>query len=856
MNHPFMKRLICLCLALCTLMNSEAQRVFGTVFDEKGDLLPFSSITVKGTSAGASANNQARFSFSLPPGSYTLVCQHIGYHSQEQKIDLTEDRELSFILKEQKLMMKEVVVKSGAEDPAYEMIRQAIKKRPFYNNQVNGFTCDMYGKDLIRLRNMPDRIFGQKIDRSDKDEMGLDSSGKGIVYLSESVSKVYSKKPDKFRMEVISSRLSGSNGFGFAFPAFISLYTNNVTLFTERLNPRGFVSPIADGAIHYYKFKFLGTFWEDGKAVNSIRVTPRRSFEPLFSGIINITDEDWRIQSFDLTLTKSSQLDILDTVRITQLHVPVGNDVWRVKNQLIYFNFKMFRIDAIGNFLTVYSNYEINPLFSSRVFNNVVIKYDTAVNKRPKTYWDSIRPVPLEPEELNDYKVKDSLFEKRKDSVYPRAYWDSVNRRQNRITFNKILLSGYEKRITNGKKTHTWGFDPLLWNMSYNNAEGVVVNLNGFVRPFVRPGKAQVLFEPNIRYGFSNGHLNAWAGLTFRKRYLNADEQLQRQSLRVSGGTRVSEFNNESPLSPLINSISVLFYGKNYIKTYENTFGSVRFAKRYENGFRLAVEALFEDRRPLNNTTWYTFRKKDSAKITPNYPNERIPEQFAPHQAAIITVDMSFRPGQKYIQLPHAKVPMGSKFPTFSLRYSKGIRNIFGSDADFDKWQFTVKDDRNLKLAGTLRYKAGAGGFLNRKSVFIQDYQHFNGNRTTAASEYLNSFQLADYYGNSTTASFYAFAHLEYHLNGLLTNKIPFFRKLNWNLVSGTNTFFINKDQHYIEAFAGLENILKVFRVDFVAGYLNGKQGRTGIRIGAGGALGSGISAEPGRRRSGIRVDF
>ena len=102
-------------------------------------------------------------------------------------------------------------------------------------------------------------------------------------------------------MEAISSRVSGSNSFGFAFPAFISLYTNNVKLFTERLNPRGFVSPIADGAIRYYKFKFLGTFWEDGKAVNSIRVTPRRQYEPLFSGVINITDEDWRIQSFDLT---------------------------------------------------------------------------------------------------------------------------------------------------------------------------------------------------------------------------------------------------------------------------------------------------------------------------------------------------------------------------------------------------------------------------------------------------------------------------------------------------------------------------------------------------------------------------
>ncbi len=842
---------------LVLVVKLEAQRLYGTVFNERGDLLPFSSITVKGTSIGASANNMARYSFNLSPGKYTLVCQHIGYATQEKQVELNGETELTFILKEQKLVMKEVVVKSGAEDPAYEIIRQAIKKRPYYNGQVNGFICDMYGKDLIKLRNMPDKIFGQKIEKEDKSDMGLDSTGKGIVYLSESVSKIYSQKPDKFKMEVISSRVSGSNSFGFAFPAFISLYTNNVKLFTERLNPRGFVSPIADGAIRYYKFKFLGTFWEDGKAVNSIRVTPRRQYEPLFSGVINITDEDWRIQSFDLTLTKTSQLELIDTLRITQLHVPVGNDVWRVKNQLIYFNFNMFKIDAIGNFLTVYSNYQVNPLFNNRIFNNIVIKYDTAVNKRPKNYWDSIRPVPLEMEELNDYKVKDSLFENRKDTLrYSGRQWDSLNRKRYKLTPKKILLSGYEKRRMSPKRSLTWGIDPLIWNMAYNNPEGVVLNLNGYVQQSRWKGKTQVSFEPNIRYGFSNGHLNAWASLAIRKRVLNEQEQLQRQTLRFSGGKRVSEFNNESPLSPLINSISILFYGKNYIKTYENYFGSVRFSKRYENGFRFSIDALYEDRRPIENTTWYTFRKSDTIHITPNYPNERIPAQFTRHQATIISADLSFRPGQKYIQLPHSKIPMGSKYPTFSLRYSKGINKLLGSDADFDKWQFTVKDDRNLKLAGTLRYKLGVGGFLNRRQVFIQDYQHFNGNRTTAASEYLNSFQLADYYGNSTTASFYALGHLEYHFNGLLTNKIPLFRKLNWNLVGGSNTFYVNQNNHYVEAFAGLENILKLFRIDFVAGYLNGAQGRTGIRIGAGGVLGSGISTEPGSRGRSMRISF
>lgn len=172
----------------------------------------------------------------------------------------------------------------------------------------------------------------------------------------------------------------------------------------------------------------------------------------------------------------------------------------------------------------------------------------------------------------------------------------------------------------------------------------------------------------------------------------------------------------------------------------------------------------------------------------------------------------------------------------------KGLKGLWGSDVDFDKWRFSVRDDKNLRLAGLFKYHIGAGGFFNSKKVFIQDFQHFNGNKSLAASEYMSSFQLASFYANSTPASSFVYGHVEHHFNGLLTNKIPFFKRLNWNLVAGSNAFYVNQDNSHIEIFAGLENILKVFRIDFVAAFINGDQGITGIRIGAGGILGGSIS--------------
>jgi hypothetical protein len=86
-------------------------------------------------------------------------------------------------------------------------------------------------------------------------------------------------------------------------------------------------------------------------------------------------------------------------------------------------------------------------------------------------------------------------------------------------------------------------------------------------------------------------------------------------------------------------------------------------------------------------------------------------------------------------------------------------------------------------------------------------------------------------------------AHLEHHFNGLLTNKIPGFNQLNWNLVAGTNTFYVNELSNHVELFIGLENILKIFRVDFITAFENGGRRRTSaISIGFGGLLGGAIN--------------
>lgn len=345
---------------ICLFSAAYAGKIQGAITDEKGKPLPYASISVKGTTKGTTTNSSGKYSLILNPGQYTLVCQYVGYGKIEKSITVTDvEQQVDFALSVQELTLGEVIVKKG-EDPAYEIIRQAIKKRNFYNNQVDSFSVNVYIKGLMRSAGLPKRVFGTKLERDSND--GLDSLGKGILFLSESVTQVDYTRPDKIKYRVISSRESGG-GYGLSFPFFINFYQNNVSVFGNNLNPRGFISPIADGALNYYKYKYEGSFVEDGVMINTIKVTPRRKNEPLFSGTIQITEDDWRIYSTDLFTTSQNQLEMLDTLRVTQLHSPVATDVWKTKNQVLYIVLKQLGFHITGNFVNVYTDYDINPGF-------------------------------------------------------------------------------------------------------------------------------------------------------------------------------------------------------------------------------------------------------------------------------------------------------------------------------------------------------------------------------------------------------------------------------------------------------------------------------------------------------------
>lgn len=799
-----MRVFLVLCFLIVAMMAS-AGTIRGVVKDGSGKPLAYASVYVKNGKSGTTTGVQGNYQLTLDAGEYTLVAQYVGYTKKEVVITVgAADQVLDFVLALQQVSLSEVVVRPGGEDPAYEIIRNAIKKRKDHLSELEHFSSEVYTKEQLQLRNFPDKFMGKKVDFEDGD-----SSKRKILYLSETVAKYSRRPPDKTKLEVLSTRVSGSrNSFGLSLPQIINFYENNIQ--AGGLNPRGFISPISDNALNYYKYHFEGSFFEDGVEVNRIKVTPKRKFEPLFSGYLMIVENEWRIHSVQLQLLKSAQMELLDTLTIEQLYAPLTKDAWVIRNQVLYPAVKLFGFDAFGSSVTVYSKFDLEPDFAPKYFNNSVVKYYEGSNRKGTEYWDSVRPLPLQPDERIDFSRKDSLEQVRRN---PR-YLDSIDRIRNKFSITGLLFTG--ENFSKQKRQVTYSINPLLRSVSFNTVEGWLVNLSGSYtrRLDTTDMRKMIQLRPTLRYGFSGKHLYAKleGSYSFGKKMLS--------ELSVDGGRMVFQYNNENPISAFANTLSSLFWESNYMKLYEAGFLHLAYRRDLGNGLRLSLRSAYQDRVALENTTTQTWRNVAGRDYSPNYPPGGPIER---HQALSVTAALLWRPGIRYIEFPDRKMSLGSKYPLFNLEFTKGVKGVFGSDADYLKWSAGIKDDLNFKLGGSLQYALGVGGFLDRSAVQFPDFKQFNGNRVVLATSYMNSFQALPYYAYPTTDGFWGEYHAEHHFNGLLTNKIPGFRNLNWYLVGGVNGFWIPGASHYEEVFLGLENIFKLGRADMVWSFDQGR---------------------------------
>ncbi|MBK9524911.1 MAG: carboxypeptidase-like regulatory domain-containing protein [Bacteroidetes bacterium] len=792
------------------------RRLSGMIRDEHKQPLPYVTIYVEGTTKGTTSNIEGEYFLDLDPGEYQIIFRLIGYKQVKEPISIGVNPVIKDVqLIPESYQLKEVSIKADAEDPAYAIIRNAQKKRKFFLDQVESFQSNAYVKSTQKLLSYPKKVLGQDV----QIEEFVDTATQ-IFYLSESVSKLSFKRPEKIKEEMISSKVSGnprSYSFNQAADLMLSFYENLVEI--NGLTPRGIVSPISGNALFYYNYKLEGTYLENDQLVNKIKVIPKRKNDPVFTGDIYIVEDSWRIHSADLFITKNQQIEFIDTFRIRQNFVSVTPELWMPFSNELNFEFRALGFHGVGSVLGVFSSYVISPEFKNGFFSGQVMKVEKEANKKDSAYWMSVRPVPLTKLEETDYHRKDSTR-----IVYEsKPYRDSLDKVNNKFKAGS-LLNGYTWERS--YKDKSFSFSSLPEDVQYNTVEGWVAHLSvRYRKGFGNDDRRELIVKPEIRYGFSNLHWNGFVEGSYRY------NTFKLAVLSAKAGTDVVQFNPAKPISPLINTLYSLIACKNFMKMYERRFFQLAHRHEIRNGLNMGVQAELAQRLPLINTNIFSFASDDSRKFTSNDPLNPASDyfHFSTNESFIAELTFRIRIRQEYADRPEGKFIIGSRYPTLWVNYRKGFP-VAGSDVDFDYLSVSAEDEMNLGLFGHLNYVVTASDFLSVKKIFFMDFKHFNGNKTWLSGFSLSEFKNLDYYTYSTTDASLE-AHGELNLGGFILNKIPLIRKFKLNEIVGLHYLKTNVVKNYLELSFGIEKF-GAFRAELFTSFAQGKRGNIGFLFG------------------------
>lgn len=794
-------------------------QIKGMVNNTEGTPLPYVNIYVEGTYIGTTTNEKGHYELNYTTSkNVVLIFQYLGYKTQKQIVNITHyPYQFDVVLEDENFMLNEIVLQNGI-NPADEIIKKAIAAKKSNSDKTDKFEADFYSRGIFRAKDIPEKFMG--IDIGDL-EGNLDSTRSGVIYLSETVSKIKFEKPDNLKEEIIASKVAGDdNGFSFntALNTNFDFYENYVELGINM------VSPIANNAFNYYKYQLESTFYDDkNQLINKIKVTPKRDKEPVFDGYLYIVEESWAIYGVDLDVKGyRMQQPILETMKLIQnFSYNTENKLWVKNIQSLDFDAGIFGMKFTGKFTYVFSNYTFKDAFEKKTFGSEIVSFADNANKKEDNYWIQNRPVPLTDEEVTNYHKKDSIQTVRKSQTY----LDSIDAKGNKFKILKTI-TGYTYK--NSFQNWRFNYQGLLnfSSVSFNTVQGWNFGTGfSFQKSNDEKGKYTSI-STDLNYGFAEDRLRVKG--SFYHRFNNKN----RAYIGITGGSDVSQINNAEPISNFINSVSTLFFKNNYMKLYNKEFVKANYGQEVVNGLFVNGSLEYENRHVLFNNTDYTLIKNDDLYLSndPLQPYNYTSIPFEKHHIIKATLSTRIHFGQKYISRPDGKMNIrNNDYPVVSLQYTKAF-GASNSNYEYDFVAARIDYDKTLGNKGDFAFRLKGGKFFNADAISFIDYKHFNGNQTHVnfRSDYLNAFNLLPYYSNSTNDA-YLETHLEHNFKGYIMNKIPLLNKLQWNLVGGFHQINVSDFKPYQEFTVGFSNIgfgkFRFLRIDYVRAYQNGYLG-------------------------------
>ena len=782
-----------LCFALLGFANgagAQLYRLQGKVFNARMEPLSYATVQIKGQQIGTRTDANGQFKFDLSEGDYELVISLIGYETRVVQCLLEKNTPLQqIILSEGKRDLNEIKIVSFKKDRAEEIVRQVIDLKERERLNPNNWSAKVYIKatQTLDAKPLPD----DKKPTTDSAKQALALKAFNEMNMAEVVLRVDKSFPNKIKeiREGVSKRGNSDELFYLSTTdGDFSLYNNLVKV--PALTQVPMLSPLSYSGLLAYKYKTIRIDKKPNATLYTIQFSPSRLGNALLDGEMTIVDTSWTIVSARFRFPKF-HLTEYTVFEVNQHFDWTNQQAWMPDRLELNYQSKYTTGTRKGTTIAVYSDYVLDTTFSKRHFNNELSTTTLAAYERDSNFWETVRQEPLSEQEVRFIQVKDSTYR----ATHSQAYLDSIDRVTNKITPLKLLFTGYQhyKRSTE----RTWNFAPAI----------------AIVRPFF-PGGMRAGYFTTYQRTFPNKKM-----LT-----VSLDGSYGFRNKNVLGDVRI--YHKYNPFSQgFVNvnfgrSYDLIFFGDAFINLlrrsnfYEKNYAEVEHGLEIANGLLLKNSIEIAYRKSLDGLLFNT--AVDSLYGNTGFFNQ--PVSFKPYMAFFASVTLEYTPFQKYLREPRQKIILGSKFPTAYVRWRKGIPGIFGSIIHFDYVEVGLKQRIKLGLAGILQYNILSGGFPNQRNLQYVDYKFISRGNPNLFNNPLRSFQSMD----STFPIFNRFyeGHLLHQFNGAILNKIPLIKKLNLLEVAGGG-FLLSpeRDLRYVEAFFGIEKIIRIWNEQFKVGY-------------------------------------
>ena len=800
-----MKKKLFFVLLLISSINTWSQ-IKGQVLDEHKLPIPYANVMVLNSYIGVSANENGFFELPIKDtGTYTIVFKSIGYKNEQKKIVITQlPYVVNVALQTEVNTLDEMVIAAKKEDPAYDIIRNAIANKKKNQEKIKGYTVDFYSKGSFIIDSLPDAILFVNL-KDEKKE--LDSIKTNYIYLSETFSELKYEKTNKYSEIVLASKVSGNDN-GFSLNTGLQ---SNLDFYENTLKQLDYsISPLANNTFSYYKFKLTTTFVDEhNQLINKIQVIPKNTANPTFYGSIYIVENSWEIYAVDLKITgKSIKKPIIDLFTVQQSYEYNSDlNIWTKQSQAVAIKLAMFGAKVRGNFLYIFNNYKINPEFNKQDFSNTIVKFTENSNKKDSTFWNTNRPIALTEEEIKDYKIKDSL------QVVDKIKSDSLRLKSNRFKIQK-LVTGYSYRTKNNIQTFT--YKGLIDQYGFNTVQGYFLGTQIMFTKRDTIAQNNLYISSRVNYGFSEQRWRAVGTITKVLKHKN------NTVISATGGSDIVQYNTEQPITSLVNSVASLAFNKNFAKFYHKNFIALQYKTDATGGLTTFAKIEHAQRSALQNYSHVNFLGLNRI-YTSNNPldpnNDAL--AFTKNSITKVTLATQISFGNTYIEKPTGKQTItNEKYPKLYLKYENALASSI-TKYNYQNITLNAKYNLNLKAFGKIQTNTTWFSFINQnKQLEFIDYKHFNGNQTYIYNKNLvnNQFFLLPYYSHSTQKNATT-THIAYNDKGFIINKIPLLKHSQWNIIANYNLLAVADKKTYMEYAIGVDNLgfgkFRVFKLQY-----------------------------------------